>query len=170
MAPESLHGWDPDVAVFEGAQVQRGLLAFPLELLPPDRKVKRATLHLTCFIDYGFETPVTLQVWRPTSEWSEHGASWIDRGLQSPWTTPGGDYAGPYNLPFCSAVVPRLTEGEAFSLDVTSFVQVLPKLANRDTGLFLTLAPGDDGTRDFCSREHPEKATRPRLTVELEPL
>lgn len=169
-APDSLHGWDPDVAVFEGAQVQRALLAFPLELLPQGRKVKRATLHLTCFRDYGFESPVTLQVWRPTEDWSEHGASWIDRGLQSPWASPGGDYTGPGGQPFCSAFVPRLAEGEAFSLDVTPFLEAALAQDSPTSSLFLTLAPGDDGTRDFCSREHPEKAARPRLKVELAPL
>ena len=175
--PDAIKGWDPEIAVVEGGQTQRMLFRFPLESLPKGRTVKSATLTLHSFVDYHDATTVPVNVYRVTTGWQEHAATWQVRTLTENWGRPGGDAAGPDGTafqragggvrPYAATTVGPVKPRQAIEWDVTELCREWMAGRAPNYGMMLSLASSETGNKSIAAKEHPDPAMRPRLVIEL---
>ena len=161
--PDTVKGFDYELAAVAGAQTQHALFRFPIEGLPTGAGVRSAILTLKGIGSYGDEAPIAVEVLPVTSPWEEPQAAWLARSTMEDWTTPGGD-GGPSAA---SAVITATEPGSVWEWDVTQLVQRWHAAGLPNHGLVLRLPAGAEGIKSFASREHPEASMRPVLRVEL---
>ncbi|HOS91968.1 MAG TPA: DNRLRE domain-containing protein [Armatimonadota bacterium] len=161
--PDTIKGWDPEMAVVEGGQTQRTLIRFPLDRLPAGRALRSATLTLHSFIDYGDASTVAVNVYRVTTPWQEHAATWRARTLTADWEQPGGDAAGPY----ATTIVGPVKPGEAIEWNISALCREWLAGKAPNYGLMVSLASTEPANKSIAAKEHPNPAMRPRLVIEL---
>jgi len=161
--PDTVKGFDTELAAVAGGQTQHALFRFPIEGLPAGTGVRSAVLTLRGIGSYRDEAPVAVEVFPVTSPWEEPQATWLARSTMEDWTTPGGD-SGPAAA---SAVVTATEPGSVWEWDVTQLVQRWHAAESPNHGLVLRLPAGAEGIKSFASREHPEASMRPVLRVEM---
>lgn len=160
--PDTVKGFDSELAAVGGDQKQVALLRFPIEDLPTGLPLRSATLVLKGIGSYGDQAALPVEVRPVTSAWEEPEASWLARSTYEDWDSPGGD-AGPA---MAVAEVAGTDPATTWTWDVTWVVRQWQSGQLPNHGLLLGLPEGSRGIKSFASREHPDPSMRPVLRVE----
>lgn len=176
--PDVIKGNDPEIAAVEGAQTQRMLLRFPMELLPAGRRIRRARLVLKRFRNYDDSgSRAVLGIYRVTQPWSGLDADWRHATAGTLWTRPGGTAVDKRGCPYVrgSAVVPWASAeaapftkaGDIVAFDVTTLCREMAMVANY--GMMIVVDGPRNANESFGSQAHPDPGMRPALYVEPGP-
>ncbi len=163
-----------------GNSTRRALLKFDIAgSVPAGATITRASLTLTMSRTIGGEVPISLH--RVLADWGEGtsdagaeegkgapatagDATWVHTFFDTGnWAAPGGDFA-----PEASATAPVGANGSYTWESPQLAVDVENWLADPGSDFGWVLIGGESAAstaKRFASREHPEEATRPALTL-----
>ena len=160
---------------------RRALLRFDLSTLPASATITSATLTLT--MSRGGSSPIPFSLHRVTRQWGEAtsqadgmegtgaaitpgDAGWLHSVYPTTlWTTPGGDFTespstitnvsdlGPYTWPSTATLIADLADMRADPSANFGFLLLGDEFSSPPTA------------KRFNSRENPDPATRPTLTI-----
>jgi hypothetical protein len=159
--PTTNNGQSDFLAVYNlNNNVQHSLLQYDVTGLT---NISSAILTLHLHSPYSFNgTPE--DVFRATRNWIETEATWNNATTPQPWSTAGGDYAGPNNdtlTPYATAA--PIETDTSVSFDVTGLVQAWANNTITNNG-FLLLDNSPNNTHFYSSRT-PTPGLQPTLTI-----
>lgn len=168
-------GWqntnnDPDPTGFSilsvytmGSNVQRSLLNFDVSALN-GQSIFSATLTLYANTSWGNNSGgAAMDVYKVTTAWDEHQATWNSAKTGVPWITPGGDYVGEGvgNAPFATSSA-NPGNNQAVIWDVTDLVAAW---AGGASNLGMLLKSNEGNGLTFWSNNYSDPDLRPQLEV-----
>jgi len=148
---------------------QRTFIYFDLSsiTLGPTQVVQSATLTLSAYTAYGFNTNhMPMEIYRVVAPWTDTSLTWNNRDTTHPWATPGGDFVGlggqPYSISTASPA-----NADPVTWDVTGLVQEWVSHASTNYGLMLK---SESVNRlSFYQETTATVSLRPHLTVVVGP-
>ncbi len=175
--PEVIKGSDPEIAAVGDGQMQRMLLKFPIEALPPSARIASATLVMHRYLTYSDDiADETLGVYRVARDWDEIAASWNEARAGATWVHAGGDATGSNDVqykpdgastPWAVATAKPFTKvGEAIEWDVTDLVKAL--VTGPNNGIMVALTHGGHGNKSFASASHADPNMGPVLVIKTQ--
>ena len=150
---------DKDIKVSsESGKEYHGLLQFDLSSIPTGSTIRSAILEL--YNNNSSSSSDSIGVHRITQEWTESGATWIERRAGDDWGAPGGDFDATQTAAFDAV-------GTGWrSVDITSLAQEWLNGSYPNYGLLLAaeIAPGND-VNEFTSSDDGDASLHPKLTI-----
>ena len=134
------------------------LLQFDLSSIPTGSTIRAAQLEL--YLNNSSSSSDVIGVHRITQDWTESGATWIERRSGDNWDTPGGDYDATQAAAFGAV-------GTGWrSVDITSLAQGWFDGSYPNYGLILAPEPApSNDVNEFTSSDDGDASLHPKLTI-----
>lgn len=156
----------------QGQNIQRTLMQFDLSgvVLEPGERLASATLTLSAFLGFGGSNGRPMEIYAVTRPWTEDGLTWNRATAATPWSVPGGDFAGQgwatNGPPFAVSTAIPARDGELVTRDIRALVDQWLEGLGPNHGLLLKSYEGNGLI--FTQRESSSAELRPVLRLVTE--